>query len=94
MRRHLQATTGRPTAASHPGRARSSATRAPPLLVDAAAMKSPRTAQQNKEWWLARAAEYSREAAKHITAGRAEHWQQKAAAALAKAESYTLSPTT
>lgn len=52
-------------------------------------MPKARTAQQNKEWWLTRADEYTREAAKHITAARNQHWLDKAAAALAKAESYT-----
>jgi hypothetical protein len=47
-----------------------------------------RTALDNKQWWLARADEYAREAAKHITATRKEHWLRKSAAALAKAETY------
>jgi hypothetical protein len=53
-------------------------------------MKDTRTAQQNKEWWLARADEYSREANKARNLSNKAIWQQRAAEAMAKAESYTL----
>jgi hypothetical protein len=52
-------------------------------------MPKARTAQQNKEWWLARADEYSREANKARNPSNKAIWQQRAADALAKAESYT-----
>ncbi len=52
----------------------------------------PRTAEQNRDYWLARAAEYDREAAKHVTAGRHDHWKKKAAAARAHAATYTTTP--
>lgn len=52
-------------------------------------MPKARTAKENKEWWQARATEYAREAARYITAARNQHWLDKAAAALAKAETYT-----
>lgn len=51
--------------------------------------KDLRNNQQNKEWWLARAAEYDREANKARNLNNKAVWEQRAAEALAKAESYT-----
>lgn len=42
-------------------------------------------------YWLARADEYDREAAKYITAGRKDHWLKKASEAREKAQQH-LSP--
>jgi len=52
-------------------------------------MAKARTAQQNKQWWLDRADEYSREANKPRNINAKQVWQKRAAEALAKAESYT-----
>lgn len=51
-------------------------------------MPKVRTAQQNHDFWIAQAERYEREAAKTITAVRAQQHLNRAAAAREKAATY------
>ncbi|MGI4873168.1 MAG: hypothetical protein ACRYFX_18565 [Janthinobacterium lividum] len=52
-------------------------------------MAKVRTAEQNRDFYLGLADQYDREAEKHVTAGRYQHWKDKAAEARQKAATYT-----